>query len=95
MYNQFFYRNRDYFFDVLFVLGGQILVVLYPFFILNSILLLFFMMSLIRKNNDLLSKFCVNERNVNTFFYYLVSDRLNCLYYRISFFLLSLYMLVL
>lgn len=65
---RFFYWNRGYFFDVLFVLGGQNLVVLYPFFKLNSILLLFFMMSLIRKNNDLLSKFYMNERNVNTFF---------------------------
>lgn len=94
---RFFYWNRDYFFDVLFVLGGQILVVLYPFlfFFIKFHPFIVFMISLIRKNNDLLSKFCVNERNVYTFFYFLVSDRLNCLYYRISFFLLSLYMLVL
>lgn len=69
MYNRFYYWNRGYFlFDVLFVFGWTNFSCVISFFLLNSILLLFFMMSLIRKNNDLPSKLYVNERNVNTFF---------------------------
>lgn len=69
-------------------LVGQILVVLYPFFVKFHPFIVFY--DVLNSQNNDLSKFCVNERNVKTFF--LVSDRLNCLYYRISFYLSSLFM---
>lgn len=52
------------------------------------------MISLIRKNNDLLSKLYVNERNVNTFFL-LFGKRSAELFILSNFVLLSVYMLVL